>query len=142
MLTAECWCSGRGRPRLFTRYVSEHASHSTAGTTPASVGSTRPRGIWYSTINVHSRLTPTQVRRVIRPRSEKELVASLRSGLRHCGGISIAGGRHAMGAQPFGTGSLHFDLTGVNRVGDLDSNRGIVASDATGARWFDHPDRI
>ncbi len=90
------------------------------------------RGVFVN--DVHSRLTPTRVRRIVRPRSEAELVASLRRGLRHPGGISIAGGRHAMGAQPFGTDSLHFDLTGVNRVGELDSGRGIVSVDA-GADW-------
>lgn len=41
-----------------------------------------------------------------------------------------------MGAQAFGTDSLHFDLTGVKQIGDLDSSTGIVEVEP-GAYWPD-----
>lgn len=39
-----------------------------------------------------------------------------------------------MGAQAFGSGTVHFDTTGVNGVGDLDSSAGIVEADP-GVEW-------
>lgn len=84
--------------------------------------------------DVHSRLTATRVDRVLRPQSKGELRQVLRKSLRHRHGISVAGGRHSMGAQPFGTDSVHIDMMGVNGVGDLDASAGIVEVDA-GTVW-------
>lgn len=84
--------------------------------------------------DVHSRLTATRVRRILRPRGRAELLAQLRASLRHPHGISVAGGRHSMGAQAFGTDSIHFDLTGLDHVGDLDSTAGIVEVEP-GVTW-------
>jgi FAD/FMN-containing dehydrogenase len=90
--------------------------------------------IWVN--DVHSRLTPTRVREILRPTSRAELLSELRRSLRFSGGISLAGGRHSMGAQAFGTDSIHFDLTGVKQVGDLDSVEGIIEVEP-GAYWPD-----
>jgi len=76
--------------------------------------------------DVHSRLTSTRVREVLRPDRVSELRTVLRRAERRRLGISMAGGRHSMGAQAFGTDSLHLDLTGLRRVGDLDTRAGIV----------------
>lgn len=84
--------------------------------------------------DVHSRLTATRVDRVLRPRSRAELLKVLRESLNYRNGISVAGGRHSMGAQPFGTGSVHIDMMGVDSVGDLDGEAGIVEVDA-GVVW-------
>lgn len=94
----------------------------------------RAKEIWVN--DVHSRLTPTRVKQILRPTSRAELLAELRRSLRAPGGISLAGGRHSMGAQAFGTDSMHFDLTGVNQIGDLDSTTGIVEVEP-GAYWPD-----
>lgn len=91
-----------------------------------------PQGEWVN--DVHSRLTPTKVQRVMRPQSEAELITSVRRGLRNRKSMSFAGGRHAMGAQPFGTDTLHFNLMGVNQVGSLDTRNGLVEVEA-GATW-------
>ncbi len=84
--------------------------------------------------DVHSRLTPTRVDQILRPRTQHELLATLRTSLRHQHGISVAGGRHSMGAQAFGTNSAHIDMSGVNGVGDFDQAEGIVEVDA-GVQW-------
>ncbi len=84
--------------------------------------------------DVHSRLTPTRVGTVLRPTGRADLVRLVRRSLSGTGGISVAGGRHAMGSQPFGTGSIHFDLTDVAAVGDLDSRSGIVEVEP-GVMW-------
>ncbi|MFQ3671357.1 MAG: FAD-binding protein [Verrucomicrobiia bacterium] len=84
--------------------------------------------------DVHSRLTATEVRRVLTPRSHDELVRVLRRALHHNAGLSVAGGRHSMGRQAFGTGTIHFDLTGLTEVGDLDGKAGLVRV-APGCMW-------
>src|SRR5262249_107350 len=45
-----------------------------------------------------------------------------------------AGGRHAMGGQQFGAGTLLVDLRKMNRVLNLDTDSGIVEVEA-GALW-------
>lgn len=88
--------------------------------------------IWVN--DVHSKLTATRVAALRHPKGRAELVRLLRQSLAHPQGISVAGGRHAMGAQPFGSDSIHFDLTGVDAVGDLDSSAGIVEAEP-GVAW-------
>lgn len=87
-------------------------------------GRVQPRPVWLN--DIHSRLTATRVDKVLRPTGRAELVRWMRRSMNGQQGISIAGGRHSMGAQAFGTGSIHFDMRGVNGVGDLDSEAGII----------------
>jgi FAD/FMN-containing dehydrogenase len=95
-------------------------------------GRVQSRAAWVN--DVHSRLTRTQVGEVVRPSGRAELVRLVRRALRRPRGISVAGGRHSMGSQAFGTGSIHFDLTGVDRVGDFDSKAGLVDAEP-GVVW-------
>jgi FAD/FMN-containing dehydrogenase len=48
--------------------------------------------------------------------------------------ISVAGGRHAMGGQQFGTDTVLIDIRKLCRVLHLDRNRGIVEVEA-GIEW-------
>ena len=48
--------------------------------------------------------------------------------------LSIAGGRHAMGGQQFGTGMVLVDMQGLNQMVSLDSERGTLEVQA-GAFW-------
>ncbi|GMU92988.1 MAG: hypothetical protein AMXMBFR4_20460 [Candidatus Hydrogenedentota bacterium] len=84
--------------------------------------------------DVHSRLNPSWVREIVRPRS----IESLQAGMRHARAnnlsISSAGARHAMGGQQFGAGTLHLDLTGLDRILDFDAARGLVEVEA-GIMW-------
>lgn len=79
-------------------------------------------GVWVN--DVHSRLTRTKVLKIARPSKIDDLPDIIASASKR--GISYAGGRHSMGAQAFGTDTLHLDLRGLNQVGDLDTRRGIV----------------
>src|SRR4051812_37884326 len=76
--------------------------------------------------DTHSGLNETIVGGTIAVSSVPALQHVVRSaaaaGLR----ISIAGGRHAMGGQQFGTGTVLLDMTGLGRVLELDSERGLV----------------
>lgn len=58
----------------------------------------------------------------------------LRRTIKRAPSISVAGGRHSMGAQAFGTDTVHFDLTGVQSIHDLDTDAGIVEADP-GVTW-------
>ena len=84
--------------------------------------------------DLHSRLNPTRVRRVVRPRSAAELpgiVAAARAaGLPIC----VAGGWHAMGGQQFAEGGLLVDTRDMAAVLGLDAERGLVEAEA-GIMW-------
>jgi FAD/FMN-containing dehydrogenase len=84
--------------------------------------------------DVHSRLHPTSVRRIVRPRDLDELCAAVRDTAASGRSLSISGGRHAMGGQPFARGSVHFDLRGLDRVLAFDRERGRVEVEA-GIQW-------
>jgi FAD/FMN-containing dehydrogenase len=84
--------------------------------------------------DIHSQLNPTRVNRIIRPRSVEDLRATILSAKSQSKAVSIAGGRHAMGGQQFGTDAILLDMTGMNRVIGLDSERGIVEVEA-GIEW-------
>lgn len=87
------------------------------------------------TINdIHSQLNATQVAGIIRIDSVRALRDAVRSAAAAGAQISICGGRHAMGGQQFGTGSVLLDMAGLNRVVDLDSERGLVTVEA-GIEW-------
>lgn len=81
--------------------------------------------------DVHSRLNATRVARIERPRDADELVSLVCSG---SDPISIAGGRHAMGGQQFGTDTLHLDTRGMNAVLGFDAERGTIDVEA-GIDW-------
>ena len=48
--------------------------------------------------------------------------------------VSIAGGRHAMGGQQFGAGTVHIDTRGLDRVIALDRHAGLVTVEG-GIMW-------
>ena len=84
--------------------------------------------------DIHSQLNATRVNRIIKPQSPDDLRATILTARSEGKAISIAGGRHAMGGQQFGTGTILVDMTGMNRVLGLDAQRGIVEVEA-GIEW-------
>jgi FAD/FMN-containing dehydrogenase len=84
--------------------------------------------------DVHSKLNPTRVTRVARPRSVDELATVVGEFRTRGGSLSIGGGRHAMGGQQFGTDSVHIDTRSLRRVLELDRDRGILEVEA-GIQW-------
>jgi FAD/FMN-containing dehydrogenase len=76
--------------------------------------------------DVHSGLNRTRVDRIARPRSVHDLRALVR-GARAAGqSISIAGGRHAMGGQQFGSDTVLVDMRALSPRIQLDSEVGHV----------------
>jgi FAD/FMN-containing dehydrogenase len=84
--------------------------------------------------DVHSRLNETRVWRVVTPRTAEEVQAAVRSARAEGRAISVCGGRHAMGGQQFGTDALLIDLSALDRVLELDAERGEVEVQA-GIQW-------
>ena len=84
--------------------------------------------------DAHSALNPTTVARVVRPDTVADVVAAVRSAAAEGRGVSIAGSRHAMGGQQFGTDTVHLDMRGMNRIVALDTETGIVDAEA-GIEW-------
>src|SRR3972149_2748753 len=89
----------------------------------------------YALVNdVHSRLNPTVVARGAAVRSVADNQAAVRQAATEGRAVSIGGGRHAMGGQQFGTGSVLIDTTGFDRVLGLDRSRGLLEVEA-GIQW-------
>ncbi|SVD89262.1 uncharacterized protein METZ01_LOCUS442116, partial [marine metagenome] len=84
----------------------------------------KPKGILVN--DVHSGLNPTRVRQVEAVESLKGLQQVVRRASRKGAKVSIAGGRHAMGAQQFGTDSVLLDTRSLGRILGFDRERGLV----------------
>jgi len=95
----------------------------------------RQTGVRPQVVNdIHSQLNQTSVSRVVEVESLPQLRQIVRSAAALGQQISIAGGRHAMGGQQFGRGTLLLDMRRFSRVLDLDVERGLVTIEA-GIDW-------
>lgn len=84
--------------------------------------------------DVQSRLNLTPVRDILRPRTLDEVCAVLGRARDEGLSIAISGGRHAMGGQQFARDALLLDVTGLDRILELDRERGWLRVEA-GAQW-------
>jgi FAD/FMN-containing dehydrogenase len=84
--------------------------------------------------DVHSQLNRTRVHEIVAVDSVAALQRVVRRVAGGGGRISIAGGRHAMGGQQFGTGTVLLDMTSLSRVIDFDRERGLITVEA-GIDW-------
>ena len=84
--------------------------------------------------DVHAQLNATRVEGIVAPRT----VAELRRAILLAGAagipVSIAGGRHSMGGQQFGEGTLLIDTRALSRVVGFDPARGHVTLEG-GIQW-------
>src|SRR5262249_1870681 len=84
--------------------------------------------------DIHSQLNRTQVDQVLMPANLEELQAVIHRARAERKSVSLAGGRHAMGGQQFGAGTLLVDLRKMSHVLSLNSRSGILEAEA-GAFW-------
>jgi FAD/FMN-containing dehydrogenase len=84
--------------------------------------------------DVHSQLNFTRVDKVLQPLSVEDVQRIIRMAKKERDVISVAGGRHAMGGQQFGTDTLLIDIRKMNRGLHLDREHGIVEVQA-GIEW-------
>lgn len=86
--------------------------------------------------DVQSQLNRTRVNQVVAPKSIDAIQAVLRDAKKVGRAVSVAGGRHAMGGQQFGTDTLHLDMKSFNRVVSFDREKGLVEAES-GIEWPD-----
>jgi len=103
-----------------------------AGSSAAEAFAAEPESVLVN--DIHSRLNPTRVLGVSKPRSLDEVQSIVRNARKDRKIISIAGGRHAMGGQEFGTDTLLIDIRKLNRTLNLDPKNGILEVEA-GIEW-------
>src|ERR1035438_3691189 len=84
--------------------------------------------------DIHSQLNYTRVLEVVQPRSIEDVQNIVRSARKNRKPISVAGGRHAMGGQQFGTDTILIDIRKLNKPFDLDRERGILTVES-GIEW-------
>src|SRR5271156_4923596 len=86
--------------------------------------------------DIHSKLNSTRVLEIARPHSVEDVQSIVHAARKDRKAISVAGGRHAMGGQQFGTDTLLIDIRKMNRVLHLDREQGILEIEA-GIEWPD-----
>jgi len=84
--------------------------------------------------DLHSQLNSTHVFEIVEPRSLTDVQRIVRAARKDRKPISVAGGRHAMGGQQFGTDTVLIDIRELNRVLHLDRQRGLLEVEA-GIEW-------
>jgi FAD/FMN-containing dehydrogenase len=84
--------------------------------------------------DIHSQLNPTRVLKILEPRSPQDVQEIVHTARKNRQQTCIAGGRHAMGGQQFGTDTLLIDVRKMNRVLHLDRDGGILEVEA-GNEW-------
>lgn len=84
--------------------------------------------------DIHSQLNPTRVARIVRPASLEDVQAIVRQATKERRALSVAGGRHSMGAQQFGTDTVLLDTRSMKKVLAFDKETGIIEVEA-GIQW-------
>lgn len=84
--------------------------------------------------DVQSQLNATRVHEIRHPRSLDDIQVALREARRQGRAVSVAGGRHAMGTQQFGSDTLLLDTRHLNHVVTFDRAAGLVTVEA-GIEW-------
>jgi FAD/FMN-containing dehydrogenase len=84
--------------------------------------------------DIHSRMNETTVAAVVRPGSTEALARAIADTRAAGRAVSVAGGRHAMGGQQFGAGTVLLDMRGMNRIIAFDADTGTIEVEA-GIQW-------
>jgi FAD/FMN-containing dehydrogenase len=84
--------------------------------------------------DVQSKANPTYVTEILTPTSLDAIFAAVNKANRSGNPISIAGGRHAMGSQQFGTETSLIDMCSFNQVVHFDKTKGLIKVES-GIMW-------
>ncbi|MET0554867.1 MAG: FAD-binding oxidoreductase [Vicinamibacteria bacterium] len=84
--------------------------------------------------DVHARLSRTRVHQVLTPSRPDDVTAAVEAAARSGRAVSVCGGRHSMGGQPFGAGTTLLDVRRLDRMIRLDPDAGLVEVEA-GIQW-------
>jgi FAD/FMN-containing dehydrogenase len=83
--------------------------------------------------DIHSQLNATPVHAICKPTSVEQL-ANIVARATNGRALSVAGKRHSMGGQQFGTDTDLVDMTAFNRILSFDRDKGILEAES-GATW-------
>src|SRR5687768_12026907 len=84
--------------------------------------------------DVHSQMNATKHSAVISPKSVEEIQHAIQNAKSKRRFISISGGKHSMGGQQFGIGTINLSMSSFNQVIGLDAEKGIVEVQS-GVQW-------
>lgn len=84
--------------------------------------------------DIHSASNPTRAAEIVEAESIATVIETVTRAANDGIAVSICGGRHAMGAQQFGTNARLLDMSPMNRVLAFDQDRGRVHVEA-GIQW-------
>jgi FAD/FMN-containing dehydrogenase len=84
--------------------------------------------------DLHSRLNPTIVDRVVDVRSAADARAAILAAAADGKVVCVSGGRHAMGGQQFAQGGVLLDTRGYGAVRAFDRERGLIEVES-GMQW-------
>ena len=84
--------------------------------------------------DIHSQLNRTRVRGILEPKTIGEVQQIIRRARKDNVAVSIAGGRHAMGGQQFGTDTMLLDMRSMHRMLHFDPKISLVQVEA-GIEW-------
>ncbi len=84
--------------------------------------------------DIHSQLNVTSHLAVLVPRSVEDIQSAVRNAKNSGKYISISGGKHSMGGQQFGAGTINLSMSDFNKVIGLDAGKGIVEVQS-GIQW-------
>lgn len=84
--------------------------------------------------DIHSQLNNTRVAEVVMVDSAESIQATILKAAERDQSISIAGGRHSMGGQQFGTDTMLIDTKKMNQVLNFDTTKGLIEVEA-GIQW-------
>jgi FAD/FMN-containing dehydrogenase len=88
--------------------------------------------VWVN--DLHGQLSRTAVLRELPVASVGDVKSVIRGARKASVPVSIAGGRHAMGGQPFGSGTVCVDTRPLQKVRRFDPERGLLEVEA-GIQW-------
>ena len=84
--------------------------------------------------DIHSRLNPTVVDRVVTVRSTSDARTAILDAGAAGKPVSVCGGRHSMGAQQFARGAVLLDTQAYRAVRQFDRERGLIEVES-GIQW-------
>lgn len=84
--------------------------------------------------DVQSRVNRTQVHSILMPNTIEAVHSAIEEASRRKISVSIAGGRHSMGGQQFGTDTIHLDMRSFNSIVQFDRVNGLIEVES-GIMW-------
>ena len=84
--------------------------------------------------DVQSRVNQTRVHSIVNPVSEQEIHQAIEEAARLDLSVSIAGGRHSMGTQQFGTDTILLDMRDYQSIVHFDRINGLIEVES-GIMW-------